>query len=354
MAITANHFGRTADGREVYAYRLENKKGICAEVLEYGCALRAVWVPDRNGVLQDVVLGYDTLAEYEAGTASFGAFVGRYANRIENSAFTLDGETYRLAPNDGPNHLHGTFGRMVFQGAVQTDEPGEDGEAAQHLVLKAVSPDGDDGFPGNLSVTVTYTLTEKGALVMDYTATTDAPTLANFTNHSYFNLDGQTGGDVRGQTLRIMADSFCEGNEQTCPTGRILPVAETPFDFRTPKPIGQDLASPDPQLRMCCGYDHNFVLATPDAGLSLAAVAHSPKTGITMETYTTQPGMQLYTANFLDGEPGKNGVQYPQYGAFCLETQHYPCTPSHPEFPPVELRPGEEYHQTTVYSFYTE
>lgn len=353
MAITANYFGRTADGREVYAYRLENKKGLCAEILEYGCVVRALWVPDKDGVLRDVVLGYDTLAEYEAGTSSFGSFVGRYANRIENAQFTLDGKTYELEPNNGPNHLHGTFGRIVYKGAVVTDASGEDGTEVQHLVLKATSPDGDDGFPGNLAITVTYTLTEKGALVMDYTASTDAPTLVNFTNHSYFNLDGQTGGDVRSQTLRITAEAFCEGNEQTCPTGRILPVAGTPFDFREAKPIGQDLVSQDAQIAQCWGYDHNFVLDA-QGGLSLAAVAHSPTTGITMETYTTQPGMQLYTGNFLKGEPGKNGVRYPQYGAFCLETQHYPCTPSHPEFPPVVLRPGEEYHQTTVYSFYTE
>ncbi len=350
MSITSQYYGRTQDGREVYSYTLTNSAGMRAEILEYGCVVRCLWVPDRSGVLRDVVLGYATLEEYEQGGATMGAFVGRCANRIENARFTVDGKTFQLEANDGPNHLHGTLERCVFKGHVV--EEGEGENATQRLVLKTVSPEGEDGFPGNLEVTVTYTLTESNALVMDYTAVTDAPTIVNFTNHSYFNLDGQDSASALEQTLRIDAQEFCEGNEQICPTGRILPVEGTVFDFRQAKPIGRDFACGDGQLAMAGGYDHNFVLDKNGGMLELAAEAHSERSGITMRAYTTQPGMQLYTGNFLAGAGvGKNGRPFEPHQAFCLETQHYPCTPSHPEFPSVELWPKEEYHQTTAYSF---
>lgn len=346
MSIQSKYYGRTQDGRDVYRYILENASGMRVTVLEYGCTIERIEVRDNSGELRDVVLGYNTLEDYEQGTCYLGAFVGRCANRIEGARFTLDGKTFYLEANDGKNHLHGSFSRQVYQGSIV------DGS----LVLKGTSPAGDDGFPGNVEITVTYTLTDDGALVMDYKAETDAPTLVNLTNHSYFNLEGQSSGSVLEQTLWLNASTFTEGNAETCPTGRILPVAGTPMDFTTEKPIGQDIHADYDQLKLCRGYDHNFVLDKAPGEPALAARAHSEKTGITMEVTTTQPGMQLYTGNFLadDVRPGKMGGVYGQYQGFCLETQHYPCAPSHPEFPSVELRSGETYHETTTYQFRTE
>lgn len=346
MSIQSKYYGRTQDGRDVYRYILENASGMRVTVLEYGCTIERIEVRDNSGELRDVVLGYNTLEDYEQGTCYLGAFVGRCANRIEGARFTLDGKTFYLEANDGKNHLHGSFSRQVYQGSIV------DGS----LVLKGTSPAGDDGFPGNVEITVTYTLTDDGALVMDYKAETDAPTLVNLTNHSYFNLEGQSSGSVLEQTLWLNASMFTEGNAETCPTGRILPVAGTPMDFTTAKPIGQDIHADYDQLKMCRGYDHNFVLDKAPGEPALVARARSEKTGITMEVTTTQPGVQLYTGNFLadDVRPGKMGGVYGQYQGFCLETQHYPCAPSHPEFPSVELRPGETYHETTTYQFRTE
>lgn len=343
MTITSKFYGRTTKGEDVYEYLLTSDSGMCAHIIELGCAVTQLWVPDKDGVPRDVVLGYDTLECYEAGTVGHGALIGRHANRIENARFTLDGKTYTLTENDGPNHLHGTFAHTVFRGKIVDD----------HLILELRSRKGEDGFPGNLDVSISYTLTEEESLVMDYVAVTDAPTLVNLTNHSYFNLDGRGSESVLHQTLQIKASAYCEGNAFTCPTGRILPVAGTPFDFTKPKAIGTDIAADDPQVKMAGGYDHNFVLDKEDGQLARAATAASPVSGICMDTYTTQPGMQLYTANFIqnDTNAGKDGVQYQQYNAFCLETQHFPCAPSHPEFPSVVLRPDEEYHHTTVYQF---
>ena len=348
--IRSQPFGVTKAGDKVTEYILSNPGGLTVSVLNYGCVVRSIVVPAKCGPV-DVVLGHDTMADYEddftsSGSTCCGAFVGRYANRIEKSRFTLDGKTYELEPNNGPNHLHGTFAKKVYKGSIV------DGS----LVLRAVSPDGEDGFPGNLELTVRYTLTDENALVLDYTATTDAPTIINLTNHSYFNLEGQSSGSMLEQTLCLNASTFTEGNAETCPTGRILPVAGTPMDFTRAKPIGRDIQAEYSQLQMCGGYDHNFILDKEPGMLALAAVARSEKTGITMETYTTQPGVQLYTSNSLqnDTRPGKTGGIYGRYQGFCLETQHYPCTPSHPEFPSVELRPGEEYHETTIYKFLTE
>ena len=346
MSITSTYYGRTQEGAEIYQYTLENARGMKVCVIEYGCAITQLWVPDRTGALRDVVLGYRELADYERGTASLGAFVGRCANRIEQARFQLEDRIYALEPNDGPNHLHGTFGRRAYRGRMVEDR----------LVLTARSPDGDDGFPGNVDVTVSYTLTDDNALVLDYTALTDAPTLVNLTNHSYFNLDGCGGGDVLRQELWLDADRYAEANGELCATGRLLPVQGTPMDFTRAKPIGRDLSSDFEQLRLAGGYDHNFVLNKTGGMLALGAVAKSPDSGIRMEMYTTQPGVQLYTANFLagDGVPGKNGAPHTKHQGFCLETQHFPCAPSHPAFPSVVLMPEEEYHQTTVYQFKTE
>lgn len=347
MSIQSEFYGRTQDGRDVYAYTLTNEEGMRAQILEYGCAIAQLWVPDRNGTLRDVVLGYDTMEGYEAGTASHGALVGRHANRIEGARFTLDGETFHLSANNGANHLHGTFSKMVFRGEIVENS----------LVLKATSPDGDDGFPGNVEVTVTYTLTDENALAMDYVATTDAPTLVNLTNHTYFNLEGRGSKSVLEHVMQLDANEFCEGNDEVCPTGRILPVTSDPaFDFTTPKTIGAGLAQGGEQLNLAGGFDHNFVLDKAEGELGRAAITTAPESGISMVTYTTQPGIQFYTANFLDSDtvPGKDGVTHCARMGFCLETQHYPCAPSHPEFPSVELRPDEEYHEITSYRFFVE
>ncbi|MEG1381296.1 MAG: aldose epimerase family protein [Ruthenibacterium sp.] len=346
MAITSAYYGRTQDGREVYQHTLANEAGLRVCVIEYGCAITNIFVADAQGEERDVVLGYNTLEDYELGTASLGAFVGRVANRIEDAKFTVGGKAYTLTPNDGKNHLHGVLQHKVFESKIEDDK----------LVLRYHSPNGEEGFPGNLDVVVTYLLTESGALVLDYVANTDAATIVNFTNHSYFNLEGQASGSIANQTLQIAASTFTEGNAETCPTGRILPVAGTPFDFTTPQPIGLGLHADNAQIQMASGYDHNFVLDKEPGRLARVAVAYAAKTGITMETYTTQPGLQLYTANFLanDTRAGKTGGVYGNYQAFCLETQHFPCAPSHPDFPSIVLLPDDEYHETTIYKFMTE
>ncbi|MEG0878021.1 MAG: aldose epimerase family protein [Oscillospiraceae bacterium] len=341
--ITAEYYGRTAKGEEVYSYTLQNDIGTAVKVIEYGCVITNVFVKDKNGNMRDVVLGYDKLEDYEKGNASFGSFVGRYANRIEDAKAVIDGETYYMPPNDGKNHLHGVLTRKVFKGSI----------ADNSLVLCAVSEEGDDALPGNLNITVTYTLTEDNALVLDYKADTDKETIVNFTNHSYFNLNGDHADDIAAQSLWLQSSSFTENNAENCPTGRILPVKGTPMDFTVAKPIGKDINADYYQLKLASGYDHNFILDKENGELALAAIAKSEESGITMETYTTQPALQLYTANFLgNGDVlGKNKKAYQTHCAFCLETQHYPCTPSHPEFPRVALLPKEEYHETTVYKF---
>lgn len=341
-------FGVTKSGEKVNEYIISNPGGLEVHVLNYGCVIKNILVPTKKGPV-DVVIGHDTLADYEndfnsQSSTCCGAFVGRYANRIENAVFSVGGRAYHLEANNGKNHLHGTFPRKIYEVKSFGDT----------LLLEAESPDGEDGFPGNLKISVRYILTEDNTLRMDYRVSSDADTVLNLTNHTYFNLDGE--GDVLNQKLKLYASRYLEGNNETCPTGRILPVAGTPMDFTRAKPIGRDIQAEYSQLQMCGGYDHNFILDKEPGMLALAAVARSEKTGITMETYTTQPGVQLYTSNSLqnDTRPGKTGGIYGRYQGFCLETQHYPCTPSHPEFPSVELRPGEEYHETTIYKFLTE
>lgn len=340
--ITKAPFGVTADGRAVTRYTMKNSGGMTVRVLDYGCVIQSLEVPDRNGAPVDVVLGYDDLAGYEAGTCWFGAFVGRYANRIKGAAFSLNGTTYALHRNDGENHLHGTFERRSFAAS----------EEGEKLVLRYTSPAGEEGYPGALAVTVTYELREDNTLVLDYRAVTDADTVVNLTNHSYFNLAGQTGGDVLDQRLCLRASRFTEGDEHTTPTGRILSVEGTALDFRAEKALGRDLDDRDPVLALCGGYDHNLILdkepGRPDG------TAFSPATGIEMTFSTTQPAVQLYSGNFVDGDGaphGKNGLRYPRRGGFCLESQHYPCSPNFPDFPSTVLRPGELYHQVTEYGF---
>lgn len=339
--ITPRHFGTTAAGEAVTLYTMRNSGGMSVGVLDYGCTVQSVLVRSPGGGMLDVVLGYDDVAGYENGTCFFGAFVGRYANRIKGSAFDLGGKHYEIPANEGKNHLHGVLMKTVFTAA----------EDNGILVLKYLSPDGEEGFPGNLDITVKYSLTEENELVMEYTAITDADTVVNFTNHSYFNLNGCDGGDVLGHTLRLEADKFTEGDPETIPTGRILPVRGTPMDFTGGKTVGQDIGADYEQLKLCRGYDHNFIFRSEDGVMKCVAVLKGNQSGITMECSTTQPAVQLYTGNFVD-DTGKGGVQYGQYSALCLETQHYPCSPNFPEFPSTVLRPGEEYSQRTVYKFY--
>lgn len=338
--IKKSLFGRTSSGEDVFRYEMENDSGMKAAVIGWAGAVQSLIVPDRNGDPVDVVLGYDSVSGYENGTVFLGAFVGRYANRIAGASFTLGGETFSLPKNDGNNHLHGCFTRRVFPLSA------EDGA----VVLRGVSPDGEEGFPGTLSFEVSYRLTEENGLVISYRAVTDRDTVLNLTNHSYFNLNGQDGSTVLDHVLRLNSSFFTEGNAETLPTGRLLPVDGTPMDFRAGKRVGLEINTGYEQTALCHGYDHNFVF-DGGGGISLFAELSSEKTGILMRGFTDQPGFQLYTGNFLNNTAGKGGTVYPAYGALCLETQHYPDSPNRPEFPSVLLRPGEEFRSTTEYRF---
>lgn len=341
MQISTQSYGATSDGRQVTRYIMENSCGVKIACLDYGCIITNIWVNDRSGKPTDIVLGYDTLAAYEQDDVFFGACIGRVANRIKDSRFTLNGQTYHMAPNDGLNHLHGVFHKRLFTAAV----------SAGSLRFTYHSPDGEDGFPGSVELTVTYTLDDNGIFAMQYEATSDADTLINLTNHSYFNLSGHNSGSVDEQLLEITADSFLETADDACPTGVILPVAGTPMDFRTMRHIGQGFPIQYEQMELVGGYDHCYCLR-PDA--APAALAYSPVTGIAMSLVTTQPGMQFYSGNHLgEGGIGKGGAHYGKRAGFCLETQHYPCANSYPDFPSTVLKKGETYQQTTLLQFQT-
>lgn len=346
-------YGVTPDGQDISLYTLTNANGMQVRVTNYGAIVQSILTPDRNGALADVTLGFDTLDGYLGKHPYFGAVVGRYGNRIAKGKFTLDGKEYALAVNNGPNALHG--GLKGFDRQVWTATPFEDA-GTTGLKLRLVSPDGNEGYPGTLTVTVTYLLTPDNALQMHYEAATDAPTVLNLTNHSYFNLDGAGNGDILDQLVMINADRFTPVDDTLIPTGELRPVAGTPFDFRAPKPLGRDIAADDEQIAFGGGYDHNFVLNKEAPGaLTLAARVHAPESGRVMEVYTTEPGLQFYSGNFLDGtDVGKNDVAYAHRFGFCMETQHFPDSPNQPAFPPVVLRPGEKYDTTTVYKFSVE
>jgi aldose 1-epimerase len=341
-------FGKTPDGQTVVLYTLKNGK-LLAKVMTYGAILTELHTPDRDGKLADVVLGFDNLKAYLGSHPYFGSTVGRVANRVAGGKFTLEGKEYTLAKNNGPHSLHG--GSKGFDKAVWKAEEvaSPDGPSVK---FTHTSPDGDEGYPGNLSVSVTYTLTEK-ALRIDYKATTDKATPVNLTHHSYFNLAGPASGPVLDHELMIAADSHTPGDETLIPTGAIAPVAGTPLDFRKPTPIGSriDQIKADP-----VGYDHNYVLNGHDSGKPTpAARVHDPKSGRIMEVFTTEPGVQFYTGNFLDGTiTGKGGVVYKKHGALCLEAQHFPDSVNHPTFPSTILEPGKTYTQTTTYQFSAE
>lgn len=342
--LDKSSFGHLPDGTAVDLYTLKNAHGLTMKVMTYGAIITELHTPDRQGQLGDIVLGFDSLQGYLKGHPYFGAVVGRYANRIAKGRFTLEGQTYTLATNNYPNALHG--GLKGFDKVVWAAEPVSvpDGVAVR---FSYTSSDGEEGYPGNLVVRVTYTLTNQDELVMDYEAKTDKTTVINVTNHSYFNLAGQ--GDILGHELMLSASSYTPVDDTLIPTGQIAPVKGTPMDFTTAKPIGRDLKqlTNTPQ-----GYDHNFVLNRAGKGLALCARVHEPKTGRMMEVLTTQPGVQFYSGNFLDGTlTGKRGVTYQQHDGFCLETQHYPDSPNQPAFPSVVLHPNQAYQHRTVHKF---
>lgn len=350
-SIKKTSFGKTAEGQSVDLYVLTNKDGMEVAITNYGGAVVSLKVPDRKRQVADVVLGYDSLDGYVNDKAYFGALIGRYGNRIAHGQFTLDGVTYKLAKNNGDNTLHG--GTRGFNKAVWSAKD-ISSKAAQALQLNYLSKEGEEGYPGNLNVQVVYSLTDANELKIEYNATTDKKTVLNLTNHSYFNLAGQGNGDILGHQLMIAADRFTPVDAGLIPTGELRSVAGTPFDFRSKTAIGARINADDEQLKLGKGYDHNFVLRGKGA-LGLAARAGEPNSGRVLEVWTTEPGVQFYTGNFLDGTVhGKEGKTYGFRSAFCLETQHFPDSPNHPDFPSAVLGPGQRFHSLTVYKFATE
>jgi aldose 1-epimerase len=348
-SVQKSPYGKTADGTAVDLYTLTNKNGVEAKITNYGGIVVSLKVPDRKGIMGDVVLGFDSLSSYTANNPFFGCLVGRYGNRIAKGAFTLDGAAYTLAKNNGPNHLHG--GLKGFDKVVWNAEP-VPGPGGAGLKLTYRSADGEEGYPGNLDVTVVYTLTDSNALKIDYSAVTDKPTPCNLTNHSYFNLSAGAASDILGTELTIFADRMTPVDKTLIPTGELRSVEGTAFDFRRPVKIGARIGAAEEQIQFGGGYDHNFVLNGEAGSLRLAAVASDSGSGRVMELFTTEPGVQFYTGNFLDGSAvGKNGAVYAKRSGFCLETQHFPDSPNRPEFPSTILKPGETYRTTTIYKF---
>lgn len=348
LSVGKEPFGKTADGTAVDRYVLTNANGMLAKIITYGAILTELDFSDKDGHPADVVLGFDNLESYLAGHPHFGATTGRVANRIAKGKFTLDGKEYKLAVNNGPNALHG--GLKGFDKAVWKAEPKQTPEAVG-VQLTYVSKDGEEGYPGNLTTVVIYSLNNQNELRIDYKATTDKATPVNLTNHSYFNLAGAGSGDILGHELMIEADEYTPADDTLIPTGEFRSVKGTPLDFTQPATIGSRIGQITDKTN---GYDHNFVLRSKGKKLALAARAYDPKSGRVMEMFTTEPGVQLYTANFLDGKlKGKNGAPFKKHQAFCLEAQHFPDAVNHPEFPSIILRPGETYTQTTVYKFLT-
>ncbi len=337
------------DGRQVGLHELTNHDGMRVSVSAYGGVVTSLTAPDRNGDWTDIVLGYEALDDYFSDHAYLGAIIGRYGNRIAGGRFTLDGDPYVLARNNGDNHLHGGnagFDKVLWHAEARSgsDDP--------VLELSYSSADGEEGYPGRLDVTVTYALTKANELAITYRATSDKPTPVNLTNHSYFNLAGAGIGDILDHLVTINAEAFTPVGDGLIPTGEMRHVADTPMDFRTPTAIGARIDTGDEQLRYGSGYDHNWIVNRADNGLSLAARVFEPTTGRILEVHTSEPGVQFYTGNFLDGSVvGKGGMTYGRRRGFCLETQHYPDSPNRPEFPTAILRPGEVYQTSTVYRF---
>ena len=350
MPISQMHFGTLPDGRDVNLYTLSNDTGIEVRITPYGGIVTGITAPDRAGNPADIVLGHDALGPYVRDNSPYlGVIAGRFANRIAGGRFTLDGRDYQLATNNGPNHLHG--GVRGFDKHLWDAEPFRSGEGVG-LRLTLISPDGDEGYPGAICVTAIYTLTASGALRLEFRAVTDAPTIVNLTNHMYFNLAGAGSGDILGHEVAIDAGRYLPIDETSIPLGELAPVAGTPFDFTTPARIGSRIEAEHSQIANGNGIDHNFVLNAPGDMDRPAARAVDPSSGRVLEVFTTQPGIQFYTGNFLTGAIiGKGGNVYGRRMGFCLETQHFPDSPNHPEYPNVVLRPGEELRELTEYRF---
>ena len=346
MSTRSEPFGQTPDGKQVYLYTLTNSHGLRARITNYGAILVSMEVPDKNGKLADITLGFDKLDGYITRHPYFGATVGRYANRIGGARFVLNDVEYKLAANNGPNHLHGGingFDKVVWK---VEDERAESDKAL--LKLSYLSKDGEEGYPGNLACTVTYTLTKDDELKISYEAETDKTTILNLTNHSYWNLAGQGSGDILGHELMLNADKYTPVDEGLIPTGEIRNVNNSPMDFTRPMTIGSRIGQVEG------GYDHNYVLNSGGGTLALCARVYEPTSGRAMEIHTTEPGVQFYTGNFLDGSiTGKSGKVYKKHYGFCLETQHFPDSPNKPDFPSVVLNPGQKYTTVTVHKFYT-
>ncbi len=345
--VTKAPFGKTKDGKAVEIYTLANTRGSEATIITYGGAVVSLKVPDKKGELGDVVLGFDSIADYEKHSAFFGPLIGRYGNRIARGKFTLEGKEHLLATNNGENHLHGGikgFDKVIWTAKSSTDKNGA------NLELSYLSADGEEGYPGNLNIQVVYTLTEDNKLRIVYSATTDKSTVVNLTHHSYFNLAG--GGEILDHRLLLNADRYTPTDKGSIPTGVVSKVAGTPFDFTNETAIGARIGQENEQLKFGRGYDHNWVLTRRGNGIELAARVYEPTSGRVMEVLTTEPGIQFYSGNFLDGSLlGKGGKQYPYRSGFCLETQHFPDSPNHSNFPTTVLRPGQKYSQTTIYAF---
>lgn len=341
-------------GKDVRRYTLKNGHGVEVEIANYGGIITSIKAPDKNGNFEEITLGFDTLSNYVTQNPYFGALIGRYGNRIAKGKFTLDGNTYNLATNNMGNHLHG--GEKGFDKVVWTSKIIEENEEPK-LLLEYTSADGEEGYPGTLNVDVKYNLNQNNELIIDYTATTDKPTVVNLTNHTYFNLTGNAKSDILDHVVTINANRYVPVDETLIPTGELLPVADTPFDFTKPKPIGARIDADNEQIRLGGGYDHCWVInrRRSDGELTFAARVREPNSGRMLEVYTTEPGIQFYSGNFLDGTlTGIGGVVYEKRFGFCLETEHFPDSPNQPDFPSVVLRPGETYHTQTVYKFAVE
>ena len=343
--IVSREFGYTKDGQKVTSFNLSGGSGMSVNILNMGCTVQSITVPDRKGTPTDVVLGYDDAESYEKGSCYYGAVVGRYANRIGGARFMLDGKEIVLEKTPGENnHVHGVFPRRMFEATAENGV----------LVLRYFSPDMEEGFPGNLTVEVRYRLREDNALEISYKAATDAPTVLNLTNHSYFNLNGQDGSTVFDHKVRLNCSYFTEYEDSFAQTGRIVPVDNTPLDFRKEHTIGERFNDDYRQFRICTGYDHNMIIDGKDGEMKPIGTARSDKTGICLEAYTTEPAVHFYSSNFIQYDAvkkGKNGICYPKNGALCFEAQHYPDSVNHADFPSTVLRPGEVYTQKTVYKF---
>lgn len=354
MTQLANADVKVEDFDNIKLYTLQNSQGVTVKVTNFGAIITSIIVPDRDGKLADIALGYNHLEDYinAVDKPYFGAVVGRYGNRIANATFTLNGTTYELAKNNGPNHLHG--GIIGFDKVVWNAEPIA-GDGWTGVKLSYLAKDKEEGYPGNLQVHVTYRLNNQNQLIVDYAATTDQATPVNVTQHTYFNLKGEGNGTILDHELMLNAKHYTPVDETLIPTGQIAAVSGTPFDFTTAKAIGRDIAQPNQQLEFGLGYDHNFVLdRTDDKDLTLAASVYEPSTGRVLEIHTTEPAVQFYCGNFLDGRlKGKSGKTYVHRGGFCLETQHYPDSPNQPKFPSTILQPGQEHRSTTTFTFST-